>query len=62
MTKLTTENPSPAGGGPLQDVIVNASPEVLPFVDVEFSDFSFTVTTTAPIVTDGGFIEVTMVR
>lgn len=50
------------GGGPLQDVIVNASPEILPFVQVEAFDFAILVTTTEPIITDGGFIEVTLVR
>jgi hypothetical protein len=50
------------GGGPLQGVTVNASPEILPFVEVVVFDFSIVVTTTQPVELTTGFIEVHFLR
>ena len=50
------------GGGPLQGVTINATPEILPFVEVQVFDFSIVVTTTRPVELTTGFIEVHFLR
>jgi hypothetical protein len=50
------------GGGPIKDIVINASPAILPFVRVRIQNFRIWVYTTEPVTITEGVIEATIIR